>query len=102
MNKNIRVRFSTEAFKIYKKIKEKSLDSKRQESLLKAINKYIMIIKKNIYFGIPISKDKISLRYKTELGINNLFRIKLPFYWNMFYTVKDGDPRVLIVGFVLG
>ena len=52
-------------------------------------------------FGNPISKKLIPEEYKRKYGANNLFRIELPNFWRMLYTLTEGETKIEIIAFVL-
>lgn len=99
--KTVRVIFSPEAEEVYKYLNETSQKSKTERTILKALHKKIELIKANIHYGDPISKKLIPKEYKTNYGITNLFRVELPNYWRMLYTLTDGESKVEIIAFVL-
>ncbi|MFH1107412.1 MAG: hypothetical protein V1787_05970 [Candidatus Micrarchaeota archaeon] len=64
MNKAVRVILSPEAEEVYKHLNARAPESKLERSILNAINKKVELIKANIHYGEPISKDKIPNEYK--------------------------------------
>ena len=36
-----------------------------------------------------------------KYGITNLFRVELPNYWRMLYTLSNGESEIEIIAFVL-
>ena len=52
------------------------------------------LIKVNPHYGNPISKKLIPQENKDKYGIANLFRIELPDYWRMLYTLTDGESKI--------
>lgn len=73
--------------------------SKIERTLLRAIDRKIEIIKINHRYGNPIAKILIPKEYKQEYGASNLFRVELPNFWRMLYTVKDKE--IEIIAFIL-
>ena len=59
------------------------------------------MIKANIHYGEPIAKRLIPEEYKTKYETTNLFRVELPNFWRMLYTLTDGESQIEIVAFVL-
>ena len=59
------------------------------------------MIKANIHYGGPIAKKLIPEKYKIKYGAANLFRVELPSFWRMLYTLTDGESQIEIVAFVL-
>ena len=99
--KKVRVIFSSEAEEVYKHLNEISPSSKIDRSILNAINKKVELIKINIHYGEPIAKRLIPEEYKIKYGATNLFRVELPSFWRMLYTLTDGESQIEIVAFVL-
>ena len=99
--KKIKVILSSDAEEVIKYLVQKSNNSKIEKSILNAINKKIGLIKINCHYGQPIAKKLIPQIYKKNYGIKNLFRIELPNYWRMLYTLTSGDSQVEIISFVL-
>ncbi|MBI5228601.1 hypothetical protein HY991_00715 [Candidatus Micrarchaeota archaeon] len=101
MNKTVRVILSPDAEEVYKYLNEKAPSSKLERSILNAVNKKVELIKANIHYGEPISKDKIPLEFKQKYGVTNLFRVELPQFWRMLYTLTDGESEIEIIAFIL-
>jgi len=99
--KKVRVIFSPEAEEVYKRLNEVAPNSKVDRSILNAINKKVELIKANIHYGEPIAKRLIPEEYKTKYEATNLFRVELPSFWRMLYTLTDGESQIEIVAFVL-
>ena len=99
--KSIRVIFSPEAEKAYIYLNEQSPTSKTENMILNAVHKKIELIKGNVHYGDPIAKKLIPKEYKIKYNISNLFRVELPKYWRMLYTLTDGESEIEIIAFVL-
>jgi len=99
--KTIRVILSPEATEVYKYLNEHAAHSKHEQSFLNAVNRKIELIKTNAHYGNPIAKRLIPQEYKVKYGANNLFRVELPNYWRMLYTLTEGESQVEIIAFVL-
>lgn len=99
--KKVRVIFSPEAENVYKQLNEAAPNSKIDRSILNAINKKVELLKVNIHYGEPIAKRLIPDDYKIKYEAANLFRIELPNFWRMLYTLTDGESQIEIVAFVL-
>ena len=39
--------------------------------------------------------------YKTKYAATNLFRVELPSFWRMLYTLTDGESQIEIIAFIL-
>ena len=79
----------------------KALDSKKEEAILNAFNQKVELIKENVHYGQPIAKKLIPIEYKTKYGITNLFRVELPDFWRMLYTLTAGSSGIEIIVLVL-
>ena len=99
--KTVRVIFSPEAEEVYKYLNNQSASSKQEKTILHAVHKKIELIKANYHYGDPIAKNLIPKEYKTKYEVTNLFRVELPNFWRMLYTLTDGDTEIEIVAFVL-
>ncbi len=99
--KPVKVILSPEAEEVYKYLNEQANTSKTEKMILNAVNKKIELIKANIHYGNPIAKDKIPDEYKNKYGTNNLFRIELPSFWRMLYTLANDETEIYIIAFVL-
>ena len=99
--KKVRVVFSPEAEEVYKYLNEQATHSKTERTILNAINKKIELIKVNFHYGNPIAKNLIPEEYKVKYGVTNLFRVELPNFWRMLYTLTAGETKIEIVAFVL-
>jgi len=98
--KQVRIILSPEAEEVYKYLNE-NVNSKTEQMILSALNKKVELIKANVHFGEAIAKKLIPKEYIEKYGVNNLFRIELPLFWRMLYTLKEGESTVEIIAFVL-
>jgi len=64
--KIIRIIFSPEAEKIYKYLNFKAPGSKQERMILNSLNKKLELIKVNVHYGEPISKNLIPKEYKQK------------------------------------
>ena len=99
--KKVRIVLSTEAEEVYLYLKEKAPVSKTERMILKSVDKKVEYIKVNPHFGDPISKKLIPEDYKENYNISNLFRVELPNFWRMLYTLTNGDTDMEIIAFIL-
>lgn len=97
----IRVKLSPEAEEVYKHLNKEAPSSKTERMILKAVNQKVDLIKANPHYGDPIAKNLIPEEYRQKYGITNLFRIELPVFWRMLYTLTDGETEVEIIAFIL-
>jgi hypothetical protein len=68
--------------------------------ILNAINHKKDLIKANIHYGDPIAKNLIPEEYKQKYSATNLFRVELPSFWRMLYTLTNNE-EIEIIAFVL-
>ena len=69
--------------------------------MLKAVNQKVEIIKASAHYGNPIAKDLIPNEYKQKYGVTNLFRVELPPFGRMLYTLTNTENEIEITAFVL-
>tara|TARA_Y100000310_G_scaffold322053_2_gene380586 strand:- start:1393 stop:1746 length:354 start_codon:yes stop_codon:yes gene_type:complete len=99
--KTVRVILSPEAEKVFNYLNEQAPTSKTERVILKAVQKKVDLIKQNPHFGNPVAKKLIPQEYKEKYDTTNLFRIELPNFWRMLYTVTQGDTKIEIIAFIL-
>lgn len=100
--KKIKIILSPDAKEVFQYLNKKSINSKIESSILKSIKQKAELIKQNPHYGNPISKKLIPIEYKKKYETTNLFRIELPNYWRMLYTLTEGETQIEIIAFVLG
>jgi len=99
--KEVRVTLSREAREVYEYLNRESQVSKIERGLLKSVRQKIEFIRQNPQYGNSISKKLIPKEYKTKYGDINLFRVELPNFWRMLYTLTDGESKIEVIAFVL-
>ena len=99
--KEVRIIFSQDAKEVYEYLNKEAPTSKNEKILLKAVKQKIEFIKENPHYGNPISKKLIPDEYKSKYGNINLFRVELPNFWRMLYTLTEGETKIEVVAFVL-
>ncbi len=99
--KKVRVIFSPEAEEVYNYLNKQAPFSKHEKMILNALHKKINLIKDNTHCGVPLAKKFIPEEYRINYGVINLFRIELPQFWRMLYTLTNGESEVEIIAFVL-
>ena len=99
--KEVKIILSPEAEEVYKKLNAEAENNKQSRMILKAINQKVSLIKANIHYGNPVAKDLIPEEYKQKYSAKNLFRVELPIFWRMLYTLTNNE-KVEIIAFVLG
>lgn len=98
--KKVRIIFSQDAEEVYKKLNSNAEKNKQSRMILNAINHKTDLIKTNIHYGNPIAKNLIPEEYKQKYSVTNLFRVELPAFWRMLYTLTNNE-EVEIIAFVL-
>ena len=101
MNKAVRIVLSPEAEEVYKYLTKQALNSKIERTILNALTKKIELIKLNPHYGDPIAKNLIPQEYKIKYNVTNLFRLELPNFWRMLYTLTNGETKIEIISFIL-
>ena len=99
--RRVRVILSEEAEEVYSYLNEQARHSKVERSILNGVNKKVALIKANPHYGEPVAKRLIPKTYRDRYGITNLFRVELPNYWRMLYTLTSGESVVEIIAFVI-
>jgi len=98
--KEVKIILSPEAEEVYKNLNDEAETNKQSRMILKAVNNKIELIKLNIHYGDPIAKNLIPEEYKQKYSATNLFRVELPAFWRMLYTLTNNE-EVEIIAFVL-
>ena len=75
--------------------------AKRAQSILNGIQDKIEFIKANPLYGDAVAKKLIPKEFVQKYGVNNLFRVELPSYWRMLYTLTNDEREIEIIAFVL-
>jgi hypothetical protein len=63
--------------------------------MLKSILRNIELIKDNPFYGNPINKKLIPKEYLKKYKAQNLYRLELPYFYRMLYTLKDGEVEIV-------
>jgi hypothetical protein len=92
-----RVILVPEAKEIYNYLKISH--SKTENSIFRAIHQKVELIKANRNYGNNIPKRLIPNYYKKKYGITNLYRVELPNFWRMLYTLRK--DKIEIIAFVI-
>ncbi|MEK6875721.1 MAG: hypothetical protein AABX30_03485 [Nanoarchaeota archaeon] len=105
-DKEVRVKLSIEADKVYQELnkivgeeKLKNIESSFHQTLLRSINKAVELLKQNPFAGNQIQKRLIPGKYIIKYEIDNLWRIELADRWRLIYTITGNQLE--IVNFVL-
>ena len=97
----MKIVLSPEAKEVFEYLNREAVNSKNERTLLKSIKQKIEFIKENPQYGNPLSKKLIPEEYKMRYGITNLFRVELPNFWRMLYTLIEGESKIEVISFIL-
>jgi len=95
MDRAVEIKFSDEAREVYTYLTKKAASSKLERSLLNAINRKIELIKRDPSMGDSIAKVLIPQEYRRKYLVKSLYRVELPNYWRMLYTISDEELKVI-------
>jgi hypothetical protein len=101
LGKEVKVVLSRDAKKVYSYLNKESEKSKIEKSILKAVNQKANFLKQNPHYGNPVAKRLIPKKLIKKYQLNNLFRIELPNFWRMLYTLSEGESKIEVIAFVL-
>jgi Txe/YoeB family toxin of Txe-Axe toxin-antitoxin module len=101
-NKEVSVRLSEEANKIYEELntlvdeeKLKGADSSFHQTLLRSINRARDLLKQDPFNGNQIPKRQIPARYIIKYGAENVWRIELADRWRLIYTITGNQIEII-------
>jgi len=90
-----------EAHEVYTRLQMASRRSKHEEAIFNAVVQKFDNLKLNTHYGQAVPKQFIPNEYKTLYGVKNLFKIDMPNYWRMLYTITDGENGTEVIVLVL-
>lgn len=98
-SKAIKVKYSPVFEEQLKKLREaiKEKDSKFHNQLLKAIEREKDNLLIDMHRGIQIPKSQIPKEYTDQYGVSNLWKINLPDYWRMLYTIVGNEFEIISI-----
>ena len=98
-SKTIKVKHSPLFEEQLKKLREaiKEQDSKFHRQLLKAIEREEDNLRIDMHRGTQIETSKIPKAYIAQCGITNLWKMDLPGYWRMLYTIVGNEFEIISV-----
>jgi hypothetical protein len=99
--KRVSVSLTPEAYEVYQLLLSYAQDAKQDKAILNAFLQKIELIKKTPHYGQAIAKNLIPIEYKRDYDLKNLFRVELPYFWRMLYTLMPNNAGVEIVIVVL-
>ena len=98
-SKVIRVKHSplyeTQIKQLRESLKEQDIKFHRQ--LLKAIEREEENLKRDMHRGTQIEKSKIPKEYILKYGVSNLWKIDLPSYWRIIYTIIGNEFEIISI-----
>ncbi len=95
-SKPVKVLFCEEAEIVYQSFYKLSISSKTARMLLSAIDQKVSFLKSNFRYGDSIAKKLIPKEYIIKHNTINLFRIELPLFWRMLYTVTHDENSIIV------
>jgi mRNA-degrading endonuclease RelE of RelBE toxin-antitoxin system len=95
--KRVSVTLTQEADEIYQYLESTAPDAKKEKSILDAFNRKVELIKTDIYYGQQIPKKLFPRQYKKQYGVTNLWRVELPSFWRIVYTITSDNSKIEIV-----
>lgn len=97
--KQVKVRNSPEFERQLKELREviKEKNSKFHRQLLTAIEREKDNLLIDSHKGIQIRKKQIPKEYIKEYGVTNLWKINLPNYWRMIYTIIGNELEIISI-----
>jgi len=87
--------FEQQINKLTDSVKENEIKFDRQ--LLKAIEREKEILLVNPHRGFQIQKDKIPNVYLLNYGVTNLWKIDLPDFWRLIYTIVGNQGEIFVI-----
>jgi len=69
---------------------------KRATSLLRGIERVLEVLAQDPFYGNPVSRKLLPNVLYREYGLIALFRIELPSFWRMLYTVRDAEGKIVV------
>ena len=100
MKKAIIIKYSQEFEVELKELRQAILADKNNHfniQLLKAIEREKENLKINPHHGTQIPKKQIPEEYIERLGMTNLWKIDLPDFWRMLYTITGNELEIISV-----
>jgi|SRR3989344_8751709 len=93
LGKNVEILLKGQAKEIYLELQKN--DNKKSKSVLNSIERIKNILKENPQYGDPIKKDLIPKEFY-NFDIHNLYRIELPDFWRMLYTLEGNEDSIFV------
>ena len=87
--------FTQRADKECKKLTKLANKVKESNTVLHAIDKKIDMLKSNVHCGQQVVGKMIPVEYIREYRIENLYRMELPNFWRMLYTLAETEEETI-------
>jgi len=74
------------------------------KTLLTAIDTKVILLKQSPDYGVHIPRRLVPIKYSHEYGVTNLWKVDLPGYWRMIYTIRQpqrGNSQVEVLEILL-
>ena len=97
MKKPVRVKYAPAFEAGLEALRSSAADNKFNQQLLKAIEREKDSIKANPHRGIQVQKRLIPQEYIEKYGITNLWKINLPDFWRMLYTITGTEIEIIAI-----
>ncbi|MBL7148171.1 MAG: type II toxin-antitoxin system RelE/ParE family toxin [Nanoarchaeota archaeon] len=99
VKKQIKVKYSPVFEEQLKELREiiKEKDSKFHKQLLTAIEREKDNLLIDQHRGIQIKKKQIPKEFIINYGVKNLWKINLPDFWRMIYTITGNELEIISI-----
>jgi hypothetical protein len=94
LGKEVRVILKGQAKESYLELKKRN--DKEAQTLLSSIERVKNILKENPMYGNPVQKKQLPPRLIVEYDIRNLYRVELPDYWRLLYTIEGNNVEIFL------
>lgn len=90
-----------EANAVYTRLQHASRRSKHEAAIYNALLQKFECLKRDVNYGAAIKRQFIPAEYRNAYDVKNLFKLDMPNFWRMIYTVVDGERGAEVVILVL-
>lgn len=92
--KDVKVSLKGQAKEAYLELKRRK--DKEAKSILNSIERFSNLLKQNPQYGQPVPK-RLFPKELVALGVENIYRIELPNYWRMLYTLEGNRVEIFVI-----
>jgi hypothetical protein len=89
------VKFTHEAEEVLDFLKKEAGHSKEEQMILNSVAQKVKILTEDEFYGDRIQKRLIPSYYKKKYSITNLFRVELPCFWRLLYSVSGNQVEII-------